>query len=75
MIRKDWNDQIYRTEKEKDDAIVKLVSEKYHIGQPILIFTSSINKSEHYSELLNKKKNKSYCFKCKKPRQRSRNYC
>ena len=34
MIRKDLNDQIYRTEKEKDDAIVKLVSEKYNLGQP-----------------------------------------
>tara|TARA_B100000965_G_scaffold277532_1_gene235326 strand:+ start:2348 stop:4855 length:2508 start_codon:yes stop_codon:yes gene_type:complete len=56
MIRKDSNDKIYRTEKEKDDAIVKLVNEKYNIGQPILIFTSSINKSEHYSELFNKKK-------------------
>ena len=29
MIRKDLNDQIYRTEKEKDDAIVKLVNENY----------------------------------------------
>ena len=56
MIRKDLNDQIYRTEKEKDEAIVKLVSEKYNLGQPILIFTSSINKSEHYSELFNKQK-------------------
>tara|TARA_B100001741_G_scaffold47989_1_gene35902 strand:+ start:1 stop:1944 length:1944 start_codon:yes stop_codon:yes gene_type:complete len=56
MIRKDLNDQIYRTEIEKDDAIVKLVNEKYTLGQPILIFTSSINKSEHYSKLFNKKK-------------------
>tara|TARA_Y100000590_G_scaffold297215_1_gene334912 strand:- start:472 stop:2985 length:2514 start_codon:yes stop_codon:yes gene_type:complete len=56
MIRKDWNDQIYRTEQEKDDAIVKLVNKKYNLGQPILIFTSSINKSEHYSELFNKQK-------------------
>ena len=40
MIRKDWNDQIYRTEKEKDDAIIKLKNEKYILGQPILIFTS-----------------------------------
>ena len=56
MIRKDLNDQIYRTEKEKDTAIVKLVSEKYNLGQPILIFTSSINKSEHYSKLFNENK-------------------
>ena len=56
MIRKDLNDQIYRTEKEKDTAIVKLVSEKYNLGQPILIFTSSINKSEHYSKLFDENK-------------------
>ncbi len=56
MIRKDLNDQIFRTEKEKDEAIVKLVEEKFNLGQPLLIFTSSINKSEHYSELFNKKK-------------------
>jgi len=56
MIRKDFNDKIYRTEIEKDEAIVNLVYEKYNIGQPILIFTSSIIKSEHYSELFHKKK-------------------
>ncbi len=56
MIRKDLNDQIFRTEREKDEAIVNLVKEKYDIGQPLLIFTSSINKSEHYSALFNKKK-------------------
>ena len=51
MIRKDRNDQIFRTLKEKDEAIVNLVSEKHSLGQPILVFTSSINKSEHYSKL------------------------
>ena len=56
MIRKDWNDQIYRTEKEKDEAIVNLVYEKFTKGQPILVFTSSVNKSEHFSQLFNEKK-------------------
>ena len=56
MIRNDLNDQIFRTEKEKDDAIVKLINDKHNLGQPILIFTSSINKSEHYSKLLDEKK-------------------
>ena len=55
MIRKDLNDQIYRTENEKDDAIVKLVQEKHGLDSQFLIFTSSINKSEHYSKLLNEK--------------------
>jgi len=52
MIRKDWNDQIFRTETEKNKAIVLKVLELKSMGQPILIFTSSINKSELYSKLL-----------------------
>jgi len=56
MIRKDWNDQIFRTETEKNDAIVSKILESNKKGQPILIFTSSINKSEKYSDLLSKKK-------------------
>tara|TARA_Y100001970_G_scaffold202670_1_gene246764 strand:+ start:63 stop:2636 length:2574 start_codon:yes stop_codon:yes gene_type:complete len=54
MIRKDWNDQIFRTEKEKNDAIVNKVKELSSKNQPLLIFTSSINKSEVYSDLLSK---------------------
>ena len=56
MIRKDWNDQIFRTIKEKDDAIIKKIKDCYNSGQPALVFTASINKSEHYSNLLNKEK-------------------
>ena len=55
MIRNDFNDQIFRTENEKNNAIIKKISECYQIGQPQLIFTSSINKSEIYSKLLKKK--------------------
>jgi preprotein translocase subunit SecA len=56
MIRKDFNDQIFRTEKEKNDAIIKKIINLNEKGQPILVFTSSINKSEIYSKLLNEKK-------------------
>ena len=56
MIRKDWNDQIFRTEKEKNYAIVEKIKELNNKGQPILIFTSSINKSETYSQLLKEEK-------------------
>ena len=56
MIRQDYNDQIFRTEDEKNNAIVQKVSECNSTGQPLLIFTSSINKSEIYSELLKKTK-------------------
>ncbi len=56
MIRKDFNDLIFRTEQEKNEAIIKKIIEKHEKGQPILVFTSSINKSEIYSNLLNQKK-------------------
>ena len=56
MIRKDWNDQIFRTEEEKNYAIVEKIKELNKKGQPILIFTSSINKSETYSQLLKEEK-------------------
>ena len=56
MIRKDFNDQIFRTEKEKNHAIINKIKECHTIGQPLLIFTSSINKSEVYSDMLKKEK-------------------
>ena len=52
MIRKDLNDQIFRTETEKNKAIIQKILECNKTGQPILIFTSSVNKSEIYSKLL-----------------------
>ena len=52
MIRKDWNDQIFRTEKEKNNAIINKALECNKKGQPVLIGTTSINKSEIYSKLL-----------------------
>jgi len=55
MIRKDWNDQIFRTEKEKNKAIIDKVVECNKKGQPVLIGTTSINKSEIYSKLLSSK--------------------
>ena len=66
MIRKDFNDQIFRTEEEKNNAIIKKISECHKKGQPLLVFTSSINKSEIYSKSLKKKKYKTFSFKCKK---------
>ncbi|MDC3062669.1 preprotein translocase subunit SecA [Candidatus Pelagibacter sp.] len=55
MIRKDLNDLIFRTEIEKNDAIIRKIVERHEVGQPILVFTSSVNKSEIYSDLLRKK--------------------
>ena len=54
MIRKDLNDQIFRTEKEKNSAIINKIKECNNIGQPLLVFTSSVNKSEIYSKFLKK---------------------
>ncbi len=54
MIRKDWNDVIFRTLKEKDTAIINKIKQCNDKGQPLLVFTASINKSEHYSNLLKK---------------------
>ncbi len=54
MIRNDLNDQIFRTNLEKDNAIIQKIKDCNNIGQPLLVFTSSINKSEHYSHLLKK---------------------
>ena len=54
MIRKDWNDLIFRTLKEKDNAIISKIKESNKKEQPLLVFTASINKSEHYSNLLKK---------------------
>jgi preprotein translocase subunit SecA len=56
MIRKDFNDQIFRTEMEKNGAIINKTVELHNLGQPVLIFTSSVNKSEVYSNLLHKEK-------------------
>ena len=56
MVRNDFNDQIFRSEKEKNSAILEKIKECHNIGQPILIFTSSVNKSEIYSKLLDKEK-------------------
>ena len=55
MIRKDYNDQIFRTEEEKNKAIIKKIEDCNKTGQPLLVFTSSINKSEIYSKLLKKR--------------------
>ena len=52
MIRKDLNDQIYRTEKEKYLAITNKIIECHNKGQPVLVGTTSIEKSEKISKYL-----------------------
>ncbi len=52
LIRDDKNDLIYNTEKEKLDAVARKVQELHEKGQPVLIGTASIEKSELVHERL-----------------------
>jgi len=52
MIRIDHNDQIYKTQIEKYEAVVELIKKKYQKGQPVLVGTTSIEKSSLISDKL-----------------------
>ena len=56
MIRADEDDEVYRTAQEKYRAIIALIKEARKRGQPMLVGTVSIEKSEILSELLKKDK-------------------
>ena len=56
MIRDDQDDEVYRTAPEKDRAIVNSIVEAHEHGQPVLVGTVSIEKSEHLAGLLKKRK-------------------
>jgi len=56
VTRKDEDDEVYRSAAEKYEAVAKLIGEARERGQPVLVGTTSIEKSEILSELLNKKK-------------------
>ena len=56
VARKDADDEVYRTADEKYEAIIKLVIECREKGQPVLVGTTSIEKSELLSEVLKKRK-------------------
>ncbi len=55
-VRQDFDDEVYRTGKEKDQSILTLVQEARTKGQPVLVGTVSIEKSEHLAALLKKEK-------------------
>jgi len=54
MVRKDENDVIYKNENAKYKAIVESIKESHEKGQPVLVGTVSIEKSEKLSKLLKK---------------------
>ncbi len=55
MVRKDLPDVIYKTEKAKFNAVIEDVIEHHESGQPVLIGTISIEKSEELSALLHRR--------------------
>jgi preprotein translocase subunit SecA len=55
MIRKDEEDLIYKTADAKWNAVAEDLKERYEKGQPVLIGTVSIEKSEHLSNILSKR--------------------
>ena len=65
MIRKDWNDQIFRTEREKNNAIINKAIECNKKGQPVLIGATSVSKTDIYSKLLDSKGIKYSCLNAK----------
>ncbi len=55
MIRQDMSDVVYKTEKAKYDAVIGVIEECHAKGQPVLVGTVSIEKSEYLSALLKRK--------------------
>ena len=55
MARKDQPDLVYRTEEAKYDAVVQDIAERHEKGQPVLVGTVSVEKSEHLSGKLKKR--------------------
>jgi len=72
MLRKDFNDQIFRTEKEKYNAITNKIIECNQKGQPVLVGTTSIEKSEKISSFLDTKKIKHNVLNAKQHEKEAR---
>jgi preprotein translocase subunit SecA len=52
IIREDFDDEVYRSQKEKYGAIIKEIAERHKKGQPVLVGTTSIEKNEFLSREL-----------------------
>ena len=55
MVREDYSDFVYKTEDAKFKAVVSEIEERHRRGQPVLVGTTDIDKSEVLSEMLNRK--------------------
>lgn len=56
IVRKDLDDMIYKTKREKYNACIDKITELFHKGQPVLVGTTSVEESETLSRLLRKTK-------------------
>ncbi len=56
MVRADHPDVVYKTEREKFEAVIDDILDCHERGQPVLVGTISVEKSEHLSRLLKRKK-------------------
>ena len=56
VVRLDHDDQIFRTQKEKTEAVIALITDCRERGQPVLVGTTSIEKSEELAAELKKRK-------------------
>jgi preprotein translocase subunit SecA len=74
-MRTDRQDQIYKTSKERYNAVIKDIKDCYDRGQPVLVGTTSIENSELISSLLTKEKLPHQVLECQTTCKRSRNYC
>ncbi len=65
--RKDYDDEVYRTHEEKNQAIARQIAECHLAGQPILVGTVSIERSEQLSDLLSRYEHKVEVSRTLKP--------
>ncbi|MEJ7734814.1 MAG: preprotein translocase subunit SecA, partial [Polyangiaceae bacterium] len=56
MVREDYEDLVYKTEREKFTAVIAELLERHEMGQPVLVGTTSVEKSAAISKILTKKK-------------------
>ena len=55
VVRKDWPDEVYKNENGKDRAIIEVIAACHEKGQPVLVGTVSIERSEYLASLLKKR--------------------
>ena len=52
IVRNDWNDKVYKTKREKYNAVIQEIVEMHEAGRPVLVGTTSVEISELLSRML-----------------------